>query len=313
MFEIYLKSENDLTLFIEKNIVNLKKDCEKLLRFESEKNLCVSYFCDEFSTIINTINIDLKDEFLGINDENVKVVKLSKNEFVLCFLAKKYHFFQKKVKKIVQNGNIFNFFNNGLVEIESESEVLFCESYNIEIFDADVLELKNGWVAIKLFGTNYDEKSIVINQTFASVYQFDSCVIEKTESGFKVLTNLFDIAGHGLVENFNIDENITKLDEYSVYLYGKPKREFNNNVLPLYFIECVKSKDFLEAKKCLTPELSSKVKNSQLEAYFDNFTDWFVLGNKICLLYASQKQNFFESRKFECKIENNQIVNFDIL
>ena len=249
---------------------------------------------------------------LTCNQKYYIIYKLIKIQVIFAwFLQKNAVFLQKKVKKL-QNGDItYNFYQNGLVEVESQNEILFSEIYDFEILDADILTLNNGFVALKLFGGK-EEACIVLNDKFMELDFFENAIIEKTDDGYKVLIDFKDIAGHGLVKEYKIEDASNLVDEYSVYLKGRPNMPSNNNVVPLYFAECIKAKDYTLAKQLLCDELKDIAKKEHLTNYFGNFvyvdTDWFKNEkNILCFEYQKNKKNFVKKHIFV--LQDGQIVN----
>lgn len=308
MFEIFLVAQKPITIIFNAAKINISKTDSKVLKFDDAKTLNIDhYFTNYGSNIFHTKLQYIDDQYVS-NNQSVKVVKIKDNLYILNFLHQNECFLQKKCKKIVKNSKLFTFYQNGVVEIESESDVLFSSQYDFEILDANIIELKNDYFAIELFGKNETEKSIILNNQFTEILSFDSCVIENTDLGFKVLTNLYDIASHGLVEVFEIDEDIKKVDEYSVFMNNAPRREFNSKVLPIYFLQCIKARDYAEAKRCLSSNLKAKAKIEHLSQYFGDFVNIFPFNNKVYLEYIDSF-NYHFAKSFEFQVENNKIQN----
>ncbi len=308
MFEIILMSKKPITLVLNGAKVNLSKTDKKLLKLDEPKTLNFDYYFTNYSSNVFHVKLDFVDGEYTSQSEKVQVIKVKDNLYFAMFLQENECFLPKKCKKIVKNEQIFNFYQNGLVEIETESAVLFSEFYDFEIVNAEVMMLNNNYIALKLFGKFDEEMSIILNAQFVEIIQFQSCVIENTETGFKVLTNLYDIAGHGLVEVFEIDEDIKKVDEYSVFMNNAPRREFNPKVLPIYFLQCIKARDFVEAKKCLSQTLNAKAKVEHLSQFFGDFIKIVPFDNKFCLVYVDGFNRYF-AKQFSFEIENNKIKN----
>lgn len=312
MYSFILDVDENISVFLGKDRFEILKGKLKILEFNEQKNFEFDVLPKSELLQIQHIDINFDGENCFSNCKNLKIIKLNKNKYFLKIFTKNVKNCHKKCKKVLKNNIIFNFFENGLVEIENESELLLSEQFDFCVVDADVLELKDGVFCLKLYGTNNAEKSIVIDNNFLSVLSFDSAVVEVTENGFKVLTNLHDIACHGFVEVFEIDNQISKVDEYSVYLKGAPQNGFNQNVLPIYFLQCVKANDFYEAKRCLSNELSSKASAEHLKAYFGGFVDILSFENKIYLIYQdislSGLNNNFFAKEVSFKIQDKKIV-----
>ena len=307
MFEIFLMSKKPIAVMIADKKILVSKDTQKKLEIVDAKKLDINYYFSSFSSNVFCVNLDFLSGEPKVFGEDVVLTRLEENRYILKFCKKNSCFLQKKCTKIAKNDLFFNFYQNGVVEIESENEVKFSENYDFQIFGAEVLELNGLCYALKLFGEKNQEKCIILNSSFAEILCFDSCVVEETENGFKVLTNLFDIAGHGLVEVFEIDEDIKKIDQYTVYMAGEARTDFNTSILPIYFLQCIKSGDYALAKRCLSVSLQSKVKIEHLKQYFGDFVDAYFFDDKIYLEYV-QNSNLYTAKSFKFVVDGDVIT-----
>ena len=317
MVKIILDCDRETVLKIADEKIKLFPNKKKVIQFDEYQDIEFCYgFAGEME-LFYSCKLKFDGKSFCASQRDVEFVKLDKNLYFLKFLYKKVNFFQKKVKKISKNANIFNIFNNGLIEIETADNLIFSKFFNFQVVDADFLELDKGCFAIKLFGENQKDLSVVFNDNFEDEYCFDSSILERTENGFKVLTELYDIARHGFVEVFEIDNEIKKIDEYSVYLNGHSTNEFNDAVLPIYFLQSIRANDFVEAKKCLSEELLSIVKNEHLKSYFGNFSKVLIVGDKLYLAYQKQYYDGFgfltQAKQVDFVIENNKICEMNIV
>lgn len=269
------------------------------------------YFLNEYSFIYNVHIIFNGASFSKV--KNLVITKINNNLILIKILHKNDVFLIKKCKKVEKSGLFFNFYQNGLVEIETNAEQKLSEAFDCDIVDADVMEMKNNYYCLKLIGKN-SEMALILDNNIVPIMQLNTAIIEITENGFKSLTNLNDIACHGLVEIFELTDNdVKKIDEYSVFLKSKPLNTFNVNVLPIYFLQCVKAKDFAEAKNCLSGDLKLKVSAEHLSAYFGNFNDIVCLKSKYYLTYKQQENNLFFVKECEFNILNGKIANINVL
>ena len=311
MFEILLSSKVPM----EVNILNTKflisNSKQKLVKFDENKPFGLQYNFAGKNSVVYSAEFSFFNGNLVSKNENVKIIKYDENKFLVKILQKNAVFLQKKVKKLQKADLFFSFYQNGLVEIESQNEILFSEIYDFEILDADILDLKNDFLALKLFGAS-DEACVVLNNKFMEIDFFENCLIEKTEQGYKVLIDLKDIAGHGLVKEYAISETSTLIDEYSVYLKGRPTMPSNVNIVPLFFVECIKAKDFTLAKNMLCEELKDSAKQEHLANFFGNFVavdvDYFSNEkNILCFEYQKNQQKYI--KKYAFLIKNDKILN----
>ena len=272
MFKFILSCKDAINVQFQNHVFRVDELNEKLVEFSDSSSFSFDYFFagnNSFNYHVEVVECDGRFNVFG---DNVELISYGENLYKIEIKQKNMGFLQKKVKKTQKNGYFFNFFENGLIEIETEDKVLFSNSYNFNIEDASVLELKNNTFCLNIYDKD-NSKSIIINNNFFEVLQFDNAVVESTETGFKVLIDTMDISSHGLVKIYEIDEDIVLVDEYSVYLKGKPINDFNNKIIPLHFLQCVRYKDFVEAKKWLSPELQAKVSVEHLSKYFGNFEE----------------------------------------
>ncbi|MBO7508474.1 MAG: hypothetical protein J6T39_02385 [Clostridia bacterium] len=308
MFQIFLMSKIPITISISGTRFNISNTLVKKLEIDIGKTFEFDYFFTNSSSYIFHGKLNFVDDEFVCDDKNFHTIKMGDNSYILKFTTQNQCFLQKKCQKIKKNGYFFNFYQNGLVEIEDENNVLFCDETDFEILSAEVLELKNEFCAVKLFGKNNAERSVVFNQHFEPLFQFDTCILEATENGFKVLTNLKDIARHGLVEVFEIDEDVSKTNEYAVFMNEYAYNDFNIMVLPLYFMQCVRAGDYAEAKNCLTPKLQSRVKKEHLKQYFGEMLDRYVLENNFYVETTNSKGARI-AKKFCFTLEDGKIGN----
>lgn len=310
MSEFIFFSEKDCKISINNCSVNVSKTMPKKIVISENKPFCFDYNFLEMEQGVFHQKIDFDGKNFVCDGNFLKLVKVKEDLFFVKILPKNSHILQKKVKKIVKNDIFFNFYQSGLVEIETKNELLFSDFINIKIVDADVLELKNSFYAVKFFGENGAEMSIVFSNFFEPLFMFESVVLESIENGFKVLTNLYDIAGHGIVEVFEIGEDVKKVDEYTVYMTGEPKANVNPKTLPMYFLECIKAMDYALAKKCLSNTLSQKSKLEHIKAYFGNFVDIDIFNDKIYLEYIDSDGSYFV-KQYNFLIHNGKIEDIE--
>lgn len=313
MFEILLKSNQKYGV----NILghNFYIDCENPKQIKTDDTGDIEfefYFCNSPSAIYS---VCLKfDGTRWVTDsKHVFVTKISDQKYV-CEITKNVSDIDcSKAKKISINQNIFNFYKNGMVEIERDNNLLFSENFDFAVQNATVIELDSGYYGINLFSAENTEKTIVLNNNFASVMLFENAIFEKTENGFRVLQEVFDIANHGIVQSFAIDQDLKLVDEYAVYTKNHALNKFSPQVLPIYFLQCVKANDFSEAKKCLSENISQKVSNSGLKTYFGNFIDVMIFEGEIYLKYPTQTAQNMVTKHCKFVLQDGKISKIDLI
>ena len=307
MFEIFLETKKPLTILLDSAKITVSKVNPIKLNISETKSFGFDYFYNGDSSIIHHCGLDFVDGNFVSKSQNIRLIKMEQNSVCIQFLDKIECFLQKKCKKIAKNGLFFNFYQNGVVDIEDDNSLKFCKNFDFEIADAEVVELKNNFYAINLFGKFDLEKTIILNSNFEDILCFDNCILETTENGFKVLCNLYDIASHGVVQAFEIDQDVSLLEQYTVYLKEYPNNMFNTNILPIYFLQNIKAQDFAEAKKCLSQQLQLKVKADHLKTYFGNFCDILIINQQIYLIYQADFNKYF-AKNFNFVVVEGKIV-----
>lgn len=312
MFEFLLTGNDKFGVFLQGTNFFVDDLRYKKIEIDSINDLNFNfYFCNQPS-ILFPVNLKFDAKRWLANSQFVELTKIDNQRYICKICKKNSEFLQKKAKKIEKNGLFFNFFQNGTVEIESQNDLLFCENFDFEIANANVVELKNNFYALNMFSNQNTEKTVLINGSFASVMAFDNVIFEKTENGFKILREVFDVANHGIVERYEFADDIKKVDEYTVYMKNHPLNKFALQVLPIYFLQCVKANDFGEAKKYLVENIKSKVSNESLQNYFGDFVDILTFDDKIYLRYYIEKANNFDTRLCKFAVSDGKIFKIDL-
>ena len=174
MKEFVFFTQKDCKITINDCGVMVSKTNPKKITISENKTLCFNYyFCDtEAGVFHQKIVFDGKN--FVCDNKFLKLIKVKENLYFVKILVKNGCFLHKKVKKIAKNDIFFNFYNNGIVEIETENQIFFSDNLDMKIVDANVLELKNGFCAVKILGENGTEKSIVFNSFFEPLFMFES-------------------------------------------------------------------------------------------------------------------------------------------
>jgi hypothetical protein len=308
--KILLSSERPVEVIFLGKMFCVSKNDKKLIEVFDSKPLQIQYSFVGVDSLFFSAKLWQEGETYKCSNENIRVTNFGQNRFLIEILQKNACFLQKKCKKIEIDGLFYNFYQNGVVEIESEKELKFSAQYDIEISDAEVLELANGYKCIKLFGD--DNISVILNGNFFEEQCHTNSIVEKTETGYKLLTDLKDIAQHGLVKVFDTTNGIKLVDEYSVYLNGKPKTVANENIVPLFFAQCIKAQDYFAAKNLLAGGLKTSVSIEHLKNFFSNFVEVSTINfenKKNNLSFIYQKNGIFFAKTYNFSLENGFIKN----
>lgn len=313
MFEILLKSNQKFGVIMQSCNFYVDSDKQKKIVVEDTQDINFEfYFCNQ-SSLVYPACLQFDGTRWVTESKYISITKISEQKYICEITKNVADNMQEKTKKITINQIYFNFYCNGVVEIESDNNLLFCENFDFSIKNASVVELDKGYYALNLFSAENTEKTILINQSFASVMTFDNAIFEKTENGFKVLQQLFDIANHGLVQVYQFEDDIKLVDEYTVYIKNHALNKFSTQVLPIYFLQCVKANDFGEAKTCLADSIRQKVSNQGLKAYFGEFVDILIFEGGIYLKYLTNTPQNYVTKKCQFALQDGKISKIDLI
>lgn len=136
--------------------------------------------------------------------------------------------------------------------------------------------------------------------------------IEKTENEISSLSNLYDIANHGIVQRYELKEKGFELvDEYTVFTEGKPFLTTNRNIIPWAFMEAVNIGDIKLARQYLDDDLNRILSDEHISKYFGDYSEivWNKYQNKpetLCLIYNGNPRT---TKVYEFQIKQNKIYN----
>lgn len=100
-------------------------------------------------------------------------------------------------------------------------------------------------------------------------------IIELNKENITTLQKIKDIANHGYVSKYKINDGIVHtLEQYSVYLDERPHIAPNNMIVALAFLEAINIKNLSLARSYLCDELSSTLTDNQLTDFFGGYTEF---------------------------------------
>lgn len=115
-----------------------------------------------------------------------------------------------------------------------------------------------------------DEKYAFLHDGEQTIFKGICKEINIIGDDIKILFDLKDGLGHGLVHKFEVvDDKIKKTDEYAVYL--SEDKIFFNQFSPITFLNCVRAKNFNLARKILSKDLNEVLDDDHLSEFFGDF------------------------------------------
>lgn len=204
----------------------------------------------------------------------VKLTYIKDSDWLLSF--KFEHLNTQKVAqkslKIGQNEcKIETFYNNFyLINLYYNGNLIFSKSIKrqIENLSLEKIKLKN--LNYFFFSANAGDEKYVILLNENGTLSYESFVSEIDYSGdkLKLLQKMNDCIGHGLATVISADNGAEQKDEFGVYIHKKinVKKIF----VPYLFVECVCAKNYKQARKYLSKELSTLLNDNKLNQFFLN-------------------------------------------
>ena len=196
---------------------------------------------------------------------------------------------------------IWNKNTNSFIKIYNDDTTLFETTipllHTAEFYTKGCVLIKGSTINNKTFCLIFDTKKekIVLCDEYES--------FEENRQTIKFLKFCNDIAGHGIVNVFDI--NSCCVDNYVVYINNSPKTATNNQLIPFAFLESIKLKDFTLAKHYLYDSLTS---NEHLENFFGDFSDIYFNGYSNKLNYTIKGKKY---RNFTFELNNNKIIDIE--
>jgi len=212
----------------------------------------------------------------------------------------------------------FSVFYDGIYQLSvQDKELVLNKEIPYSIKNVNIEKIKNKDIVIMQATTDDLENYALILQYKNNNYEVvKEGIVDKIESTQELIVTLQkqnDMAGHGMVEEYEIkDTGVIKKDSYFVYMSEKPKITQIKELVPYAFLEAVKIKNFSLARSYLTEELNENLLDEHLEAYFGNILDIVPNvyksnnENTICII---QDDTIKKAKYFTVSLEKNKISN----
>ena len=269
-----------------------------------------------FSILLNLENCLLSTSCKN-QCENVTLTKyphdnilLEVKPFLLCDAPFGEH--KKELTCASENCTIFYARgDSGIVKVENKTDILqFRFSKGIATLDARASENKI-LIWAKNLNKKYSLAQISLKNSKFELERLENVdILEENGKIIKTFRNLHTTLGHGIVGEYGP----TLSGKYKLAKSGdKTFSHIEEKLVPYYFLDAVRVKDFDLARSFLSRELSKILDNKHLEMFFGNFKNFGQnLGENI---YPDDVALFYEendiqiAKIFHFELKNGAIVN----
>ncbi len=135
---------------------------------------------------------------------------------------------------------------------------------------------------------------------------------ERTKTSITTLTYQKDIAKHGVVQKYELQENHFVLkDEYTVFVDQTPHITKDSKVVPWAFAEAVNIGDIKLARSYLDNSLNAMLDDEHLVSFFGDYSEikWNRYANSpntLCFIYGEKNKR---AKTFQFEVKDNKICN----
>ena len=160
--------------------------------------------------------------------------------------------------------------------------------------------------------TQKNQDFLVIFNNFFCNLEISADIIETTRNEITVLNYQNDIAKHGIVQKYTLNENEFMLsDEYTVLLEGEALKTQDPKIIPWAFCEAINIKNTKLARFYLDKTLNSMLSDEHLLSFFGDYEEikwnkYKDLENTICFVYGKEQKI---SKTFKFEIIEGKITN----
>lgn len=200
----------------------------------------------------------------------------------------------------VENSNIYNIYTNGqntTIEVASQSISFYSEKKKKTLFfPSDITNANCGKLATLIFvkfKSNDKYHLALYNNNTNMSKVFTGEEIELADNSFSIISNE-DCVGKTKL-SFFVDKEGLKHKDSSILTFASPPEE----LLPLYFLNAVKVKDYALAHTLLSPDLQCSLSQNGLKDFFGHIsfikpmdtTTIFAISNNKSLIYSFSTRN----------------------
>ena len=310
---IHLSAETPTQFYVEaQNLGTSQHSQDYVTVVTDQQQLDVTCFSLDTNSVAVPLLLELK--FLGnkilTNNEFTQIYQLAPQHFKVCVtlptaVVLKPSVLQKNVNFGTMHLSLFDSTMQYIILQKEDKNYKI--SLNKHIKNAN-FQLFGQYYA--LVGKNNEQDFLMIFDQFGQViFEETKDMIELKQNTILTLQKMHDIARHGYVCAYTLDDNTLKTKEqYSVYLDEYPHYAQNKHLIALAFLEAVNIGNITLARSYLCDQLNSVLSTQQITGYFGDYLEFEpnFLTNANNSIFFMYENNIAKLYNFEVK--NDKIV-----
>lgn len=259
----------------------LEKDRFQTFKLNLQNNENLTIFVEPTEKTENLIlpyNIYIKNLNTALNIESNSVGVLSYNNIYLLTLEKLEVVKNMKVIASNQNYSVFNTFctNVTIQNATISFKELFENVDSSRVGNNTILTFDNVYALI------FNNKNrVLFNDYYAEINTKNGCI--------EILSHLNDIAKHSIITSI-CGDNVTKK---TVYQFNHPYFATSKKLIPVAFLQALKTNNENLAKHYLTQHLKDIATLDSLKSFFGDFVSIDLFGDNFVLFYADKSHKIF--------------------
>ncbi len=309
---IHLCSTMPAQFFVHNTIMGQTKTPQQYITIKTdEKYLCIMcYALTNNACMPQCANIVLYNNTLLCTNNNVKIIKLLSNHYKIQFTLPLCIVYKPSVlqKNILLDDANLSFFDSTMQYILIKNNNGIFKAFINQTITQPNFKNFNKYYALT---GNCENKDYLLLLDKLGNIVFEDCadLIELTNNTISTLNKMQDIAKHGFVSIYKVEENnISLTEQYTVFLNQTPIYTKNKYCISTAFLEALNINNLKLARYYLSDELNATLNDQQLTSFFGDYTEFepnFLLdaNNSVFFVYNS---NMVKIYNFE--IKENKIV-----
>lgn len=267
-----------------------------------------------FATALN-----FKKNTLTCDKKQISIIRFPENNYLL--IVKPFLFYYPNSFETKSQTLTFGNTNHLISWLENETSSIKISSkqanYKINVF-SPIYNVKFKTKGNFLLGycNQENNKNLVFlikyeNSTYYPYSILNADILEETPNEIITYSKLNDFAGHGQINTFKIENDITQTTTL-VYNFDQPFIAKHKEFVPFAFFEAIKVKNYKLARIYMTKTLSEKLTNTHLETFFGSFLyphqtlSPTYNPEEIALIYKEEK-NYY-AKVFNLKLNNQNKI-----
>ncbi len=310
---IHLSAETPTLFCVEgQNLGTSQSNQDYITIVSDQQNLNIACYPlnDTETKIPQMLNLNFLGNTLFANNEFAQSYLLANNHFKVCISLPTAIIFRPNV---LQKNISFDTIQLSLFDGTMQYVLIQNNNKNYKI----TLNKHIKKASFQVFGQYYAllgktgilDYVLIFDQLGNTIFEESNDKIELKSNTILTLQKMHDIARHGYVCTYTIDNNLLKTKEqYSVYLDEHPYYAQNQYTIGLAFLEAVNIGNIDLARYYLSDQLNSILSTEQITGYFGNYLEFEpnFLTNANNTIFFMYPDNIVKLYTF--KVQYNKIV-----